>query len=116
MLIFSLIGDKEISADIKNIFPLNYIREVIDSPHNFIFIICAFIARLMTYSLGLASRGIRHPVNGDLFASLSRDEHGAGTANIHAGSALLATGGVCLLGDLTYYKRDRIDALQPGVM
>ncbi|XP_026860220.2 minichromosome maintenance domain-containing protein 2 [Electrophorus electricus] len=70
------------------------------------------IDRLMTYCLGLAARGVRHPVTGELFASLSRDDHGTGTANIRAGSALLATGGVCLLGDLTCYKRDRIDALQ----
>ncbi|XP_072514098.1 minichromosome maintenance domain-containing protein 2 [Salminus brasiliensis] len=70
------------------------------------------IDRLMTYSLGLAGRGIRHPVTGELFAFLSRDEHGTGMANIHAGSAMLATGGVCLLGDLTCYKKDRIDTLQ----
>ncbi|KAB5533272.1 hypothetical protein PHYPO_G00129890 [Pangasianodon hypophthalmus] len=73
------------------------------------------VERLMTYSLGLAARGIRHPVTGELFASLSRDEHGAGTANIHAGSALLAAGGVCLLGDLTCYKKDRIDTLQSAL-
>lgn len=70
----------------------------------------------MTYSLGLAARGIHHPVTGELFTSLSKDEHGAGTANIHAGSALLATGGVCLLGDLACYKKDRMDTLQSGIM
>ncbi|XP_066533289.1 minichromosome maintenance domain-containing protein 2 isoform X6 [Hoplias malabaricus] len=70
------------------------------------------VDRLMTYSLGLACRGVRHPVNGELFAFLSRDEHGIGTANIHAGSAMLACGGVCLLGDLTCYKRDKMDTLQ----
>ncbi|XP_076869483.1 minichromosome maintenance domain-containing protein 2 isoform X1 [Brachyhypopomus gauderio] len=43
---------------------------------------------------------------------IDRDDHGTGTANIHAGSALLATGGVCLIGDLTCYKRERIDVLQ----
>ncbi|KAF5897498.1 minichromosome maintenance domain-containing protein 2, partial [Clarias magur] len=73
------------------------------------------VERLMTYSLGLSARGIRHPVAGELFTSLSRDEHGAGTANIHAGSALLAAGGVCLLGDLTCYKKDRIDTLQSAL-
>lgn len=49
-----------------------------------------------------------------MFASLSRDEHGAGTANIHAGSALLATGGICMLGDLSCYKKDKLDAIQSG--
>ncbi|XP_073344908.1 minichromosome maintenance domain-containing protein 2 [Pagrus major] len=68
--------------------------------------------RLMTYSLSLACRGVRHQASGEMFASLSRDEHGAGTANIHAGSALLATGGICMLGDLGCYKKDRLDALQ----
>lgn len=75
---------------------------------------CIFIHRLMRYSLLLASRGIYHPLTGELLASLSRDEHGAGTANIHAGSALLASGGICLLGDLTCYKKDKMDMLQSG--
>ncbi|XP_051970101.1 minichromosome maintenance domain-containing protein 2 [Xyrauchen texanus] len=73
------------------------------------------IDRLMRYSLGLAQRGIHHTVTGELLASLSRDEYGVGTANIHAGSALLATGGVCLLGDLTCYKKDKMDMLQSAL-
>ncbi|NP_001311369.1 minichromosome maintenance domain-containing protein 2 [Danio rerio] len=73
------------------------------------------IDRLMRYSLQLASRGIHHALTGELLASLSRDEHGASTANIHAGSALLASGGVCLLGDLTCYKKDKMDMLQSAL-
>ncbi|CAL1596937.1 unnamed protein product [Knipowitschia caucasica] len=68
--------------------------------------------RLLTYSLSLAQRGIRHQSSTEMFASLSRDEHGAGTANIHAGSALLATGGICMLGDLGCYKKDKLEAIQ----
>lgn len=68
----------------------------------------------MTYSLNLARRGVRHQSPGEIFASLSRDEHGAGTANIHAGSALLATGGICMLGELGCYKKDKLDAIQSG--
>ncbi|XP_056289846.1 minichromosome maintenance domain-containing protein 2 [Pseudoliparis swirei] len=68
--------------------------------------------RLMTYGLSLACHGVRHQASGEMFASLSRDEHGAGTANIHAGSALLATGGICMLGDLGCYKKERLDAIQ----
>ncbi|XP_062297507.1 minichromosome maintenance domain-containing protein 2 [Scomber scombrus] len=68
--------------------------------------------RLIMYSLSLACRGVRHQASGEMFASLSRDEHGAGTANIHAGSALLANGGICMLGDLSCYKKDRLDAIQ----
>ncbi|XP_048121892.1 minichromosome maintenance domain-containing protein 2 isoform X2 [Alosa alosa] len=73
------------------------------------------IDRLMTYSLALAARGVRHHATGELFSLLSKDEHGVGTANIHAGSALLATGGVCLLGDLSIYRKDKMDALQSGL-
>ena len=68
----------------------------------------------MTHSLNLACRGVRHQASGEMFASLSRDMHGAGTANIHAGSALLAAGGICMLGDLGSYKKERLDTLQSG--
>uniref|UniRef100_A0A3Q2U0T8 Minichromosome maintenance domain-containing protein 2 n=1 Tax=Fundulus heteroclitus TaxID=8078 RepID=A0A3Q2U0T8_FUNHE len=68
--------------------------------------------RLMTYGLGLACRGVRHQASGEMFACLSRDQHGAGTANIHAGSALLASGGICMLGDLGFYKKDKLDHMQ----
>ncbi|XP_077480785.1 minichromosome maintenance domain-containing protein 2 isoform X1 [Stigmatopora argus] len=71
--------------------------------------------RLMTYGLSLAQRGVRHPASGKLFASLSQDEHGAGTANIHAGSVLLAGGGVCMLGDLSGFKKDKLDAIQSAL-
>ncbi|XP_061569387.1 minichromosome maintenance domain-containing protein 2 [Cololabis saira] len=71
--------------------------------------------RLMTYSLSLACHGVRHQISGEMFASLSRDEHGAGTANIHAGSALLATGGICMLGDISCYKKDKLDYIQSAL-
>ncbi|CAL8399371.1 unnamed protein product [Gadus morhua 'NCC'] len=70
------------------------------------------IERLMAYSLSLAVRGVRHQAQGEMFASLSRDEHGTGTANIHAGAALLASGGVCMLGDLGGFRKDKLDAIQ----
>lgn len=68
----------------------------------------------MTFGLSLACRGVKHHSGEDLFASLSRDAHGIGTANIHAGSALLATGGICLLGDLSSYRKEKLDVLQSG--
>lgn len=68
----------------------------------------------MSYGLSLASRGLRHHSSGELLASLARDSHGTGTANIRAGSALLATGGICMLGDLSRYKKEKLDALQSG--
>lgn len=71
-------------------------------------------ARLLTYSLNISPHGVRHQATAEMFASLSRDVHGAGTANIQAGSALLATGGICMLGDLGCYKKERLDAIQSG--
>lgn len=68
----------------------------------------------MAYGLSLARRGVRHPASGKLVASLCQDEHGAGTANIHAGSALLATGGICMLGDLSGFRKDKLDDIQSG--
>lgn len=79
--------------------------------------VLAFIpvfARLMMSSLHLSAHGIRHQSTSEMFASLSRDTHGAGTANIHAGSALLTSGGICMLGDLGAYKKERLDAIQSG--
>ncbi|XP_057680511.1 minichromosome maintenance domain-containing protein 2 [Corythoichthys intestinalis] len=71
--------------------------------------------RLMAYALNFTRRGVRHPASGKLFASLSQDEHGVGTANIHAGSVLLASGGVCMLGDLSGFKKDKLDAIQSAL-
>ncbi|XP_072306880.1 minichromosome maintenance domain-containing protein 2 [Eucyclogobius newberryi] len=84
--------------------------------HNLDILVCTtdslVLDRLLTYSLSVAQRGIRHQSSGEMFASLARDEHGAGTANIHAGSALLASGGICMLGELGCYKRDKLEAIQ----
>uniref|UniRef100_A0A4W3GCQ2 MCM domain-containing protein n=1 Tax=Callorhinchus milii TaxID=7868 RepID=A0A4W3GCQ2_CALMI len=68
--------------------------------------------RLLTYSLGLVPRGVRHLASCEIFATVSRDEHGTGTANVQAGSALLAKGGVCYLGELCTHKKDKLQLLQ----
>ncbi|XP_006634062.2 minichromosome maintenance domain-containing protein 2 [Lepisosteus oculatus] len=73
------------------------------------------IDRLMTYSLALASRGVRHRTSGELFPSVSRDEHGTGAASIHAGAALLATGGICFIGDLASCRKDKAELLQSAL-
>ncbi|XP_061821375.1 minichromosome maintenance domain-containing protein 2 [Nerophis lumbriciformis] len=70
------------------------------------------VERLMKYSLNLSCRGVRHEASREMFASLSHDEHGAGTANIYAGSALLANGGICMLGDLSSFRKDKLDAIE----
>ncbi|NXW95027.1 MCMD2 protein, partial [Alopecoenas beccarii] len=70
------------------------------------------IDRLLNYSLCLLPRGIRHPPSSDIFPSVSKDKHGTGSASIQACSAVLAKGGVCYLGDLSSYKKDKLELLQ----
>ncbi|XP_008499985.2 minichromosome maintenance domain-containing protein 2 [Calypte anna] len=70
------------------------------------------IDRLLNYSLCLLPRGIRHPPSGEIFPSVSKDKHGTGSACIHACSALLAKGGICYIGDLSSYKKDKLEHLQ----
>ncbi|KFQ37001.1 MCM domain-containing protein 2, partial [Merops nubicus] len=67
--------------------------------------------RLLNYSTCLLPRGVRHPPCGDMFPSVSRDKPGGG-ASVHACSAALARGGVCYLGDLSSYRKDKLDLLQ----
>ncbi|XP_019469620.1 minichromosome maintenance domain-containing protein 2 isoform X3 [Meleagris gallopavo] len=70
------------------------------------------IDRLLNYSLCLLPRGIRHPSSSDIFPSVSKDKHGTGSASIQACSALLAQGGICYIGDLSSYKKDKLELLQ----
>ncbi|XP_053323423.1 minichromosome maintenance domain-containing protein 2 [Spea bombifrons] len=70
------------------------------------------IDRLMSYSLCLVPRGVRHLSSNDIFATISKDDHGTGTARVHACSALLAKGGICFIGDINLHKKDKLDHLQ----
>ncbi|XP_040401739.1 minichromosome maintenance domain-containing protein 2 isoform X2 [Cygnus olor] len=70
------------------------------------------IDRLLNYSMCLLSRGIRHPSSSDIFPSVSKDKHGTGRASIQACSVLLAKGGICYIGDLCTYKKDKLELLQ----
>lgn len=70
--------------------------------------------RLLNYSICLLPRGIRHPSSSDIFPSVSKDKHGTGSASIQAGSVLLAKGGICYIGDLCTYKKDKLELLQSG--
>lgn len=69
-------------------------------------------SRLLNYSLCLLPRGIRHPPSSDIFPSVSKDKHGS--ASIQACSAVLAKGGICYIGDLSSYKKDKLELLQSG--
>lgn len=73
-----------------------------------------FFPRLLNYSMNLVSRGIRHPVSTEVFPTVSRNKYGTGAVSIQAGSALLAKGGVCFIGDLTSHKKDKLEQLQSG--
>ncbi|XP_068043568.1 minichromosome maintenance domain-containing protein 2 isoform X2 [Anomalospiza imberbis] len=70
------------------------------------------IDRLLNYSLCLLPRGIRHPLSSDIFPSVSKDKHGTGSASIQACSTVLAKGGICYIGDLSSYKKDKLELLQ----
>ncbi|KAM8811155.1 minichromosome maintenance domain-containing protein 2 [Eudromia elegans] len=70
------------------------------------------IDRLLNYSICLLPRGIRHSSSSDIFPVVSKDKHGTGSASIQACSALLAKGGVCYIGDLSSYKKDKLEFLQ----
>uniref|UniRef100_A0A8C3BN38 Minichromosome maintenance domain-containing protein 2 n=1 Tax=Cairina moschata TaxID=8855 RepID=A0A8C3BN38_CAIMO len=70
------------------------------------------IDRLLNYSICLLPRGIQHPSSSDIFPSVSKDKHRTGSASIQAGSVLLAKGGICYIGDLSTYKKDKLELLQ----
>ncbi|KAM8967398.1 minichromosome maintenance domain-containing protein 2 [Pelodytes ibericus] len=70
------------------------------------------IERLMSYSLCLVPRGVCHFSTNDIFATISKDDHGKGSASVHACSALIAKGGVCFIGDMSLHKKDKLDHLQ----
>ncbi|CAH2285334.1 MCM domain-containing 2 [Pelobates cultripes] len=70
------------------------------------------VERLLSYGISLVPRGVRHFVSNDMFATVSKDDHGTGTASIQACSALLAKGGVCCIGDMSLQKKDKLDHLQ----
>ncbi|XP_063144245.1 minichromosome maintenance domain-containing protein 2 isoform X13 [Rattus norvegicus] len=73
------------------------------------------VDRLLNFSMNLVSRGIRHPVCTEVFPTVSRDKYGTGAVSIQAGSALLARGGVCFIGDLTSHKKDKLEQLQSAL-
>uniref|UniRef100_A0A7N9IBD3 Minichromosome maintenance domain-containing protein 2 n=1 Tax=Macaca fascicularis TaxID=9541 RepID=A0A7N9IBD3_MACFA len=70
------------------------------------------IDRLLNFSINLVPRGIRHLVSAEIFPTLSRNKYGTGAVSIQAGSALLAKGGICFIGDLASHKKDKLEQLQ----
>ncbi|KAM9308383.1 minichromosome maintenance domain-containing protein 2 [Gastrophryne carolinensis] len=73
------------------------------------------IERLLSYSISLLPRGVRHTPFNDLFSTVTKDEHGTGTAIIRAGSALMAKGGVCFIGEINSHKKDKLDLLMSAL-
>ncbi|OBS82494.1 hypothetical protein A6R68_23521, partial [Neotoma lepida] len=74
------------------------------------------VDRLLKYSMNLVSRGIHHPVSTEVFPTVYRNKYGTGAVSVQAGSALLAKGGVCFIGDLTSHKKDKLEQLQSAVL
>ncbi|XP_006880502.1 PREDICTED: MCM domain-containing protein 2 [Elephantulus edwardii] len=70
------------------------------------------IDRLLKFSITLIPRGIHHPVSSEIFPTLSRNKYGTGAVSIQGGSALLAKGGICFIGDLSLYKKEKLEELQ----
>ncbi|KAM4864617.1 minichromosome maintenance domain-containing protein 2 isoform 2-T4 [Thomomys bottae] len=70
------------------------------------------VDRLLNFSINLVPRGIRHPVSTEIFPTLSKNTYGTGAVSIQAGSALLAKGGVCFIGDIASHKKDKLEQLQ----
>ncbi|XP_007947908.1 minichromosome maintenance domain-containing protein 2 [Orycteropus afer afer] len=70
------------------------------------------VDRLLNFSINLVPRGIHHPVSSEIFPTLSRNNYGTGAVSIQAGSALLAKGGICFIGDLSLHKKDKLEQLQ----
>ncbi|XP_054981549.1 minichromosome maintenance domain-containing protein 2 [Sorex araneus] len=73
------------------------------------------IDRLLNFSINLVPRGIRHPVSAEMFPTLASNKYGTGAGSIQAGSALLAKGGICFIGDLASHKKDKLEQLQSVV-
>ncbi|XP_053064175.1 minichromosome maintenance domain-containing protein 2 isoform X2 [Acinonyx jubatus] len=46
---------------------------------------------------------------------VDRNKYGTGAVSIQAGSALLAKGGICFIGDLASHKKDKLEQLQSVV-
>ncbi|XP_038622560.1 minichromosome maintenance domain-containing protein 2 isoform X3 [Tachyglossus aculeatus] len=70
------------------------------------------VDRLLNFSVCLVPRGIRHPAGSEIFPTVSKDKYGTGAANIQACSVLLAKDGICFIGDLPSYKKDKLELLQ----
>lgn len=87
-------------------FPLGY----------FFMNVSVLFCRLLIYSLNLLPFGVRHLPSYELFATVSKDEHGTGTAKVQAGSALLAKGGICYIGDILSLKKEAFKLLQTGTV
>lgn len=68
----------------------------------------------MNFSINLVPHGIHHPVSTEIFPTLSTNKYGTGAVSIQAGSALLAKGGICFIGDLCSHKKDKLEQLQSG--
>ncbi|XP_004588085.2 minichromosome maintenance domain-containing protein 2 isoform X1 [Ochotona princeps] len=70
------------------------------------------VDRLLNFSINLVPRGIRHLDSAEIFPTVSRNKYGTGAVSIQAGSALLAKGGICFIGDLASHKKDKLEQLQ----
>eukprot|EP00117_Sycon_ciliatum_P011887 scpid42122/ scgid2326/ MCM domain-containing protein 2 len=70
-------------------------------------------SRLMTYASQFSPTCMSHnQATSDLFGTVSKEPCLPGCSVLCAGSLFLATGGICLLGNLSHYKKDSQTQLQ----
>ena len=74
------------------------------------------ISKLLLHSLAYCQRVIKHNTNNDLTGKACKDMYGTSPYYVKAGSLILASSGICYLGDISYYKKAVRDNLQSVVM
>ncbi|GAB1608754.1 minichromosome maintenance domain-containing protein 2-like [Argonauta hians] len=70
------------------------------------------ISRLLHYSLQYCPRSVTHSVNNHLTGKVSADTYCMAPYFVEAGSLLLASSGVCYLGDVAQYKKSFVENLR----
>lgn len=76
----------------------------------------SIISKLLLHSLAYCQRVIKHNTNNCLTGKACKDMYGTSPYYIKAGSLILASNGICYLGDISCYKKTLRDKLQSVIM
>ncbi|XP_071949899.1 minichromosome maintenance domain-containing protein 2-like [Antedon mediterranea] len=70
------------------------------------------MSRLLTFGAKLVDRSIiTSPSSEDIFSSVSSETYGTGVCSVDAGSLALADDGVCIVGEVSTFKRHTLERL-----